>query len=320
MNQMVTDVKADRQQGMMLLTHPDGITIFDTKQDTLYYIRRTDDIIKGMTQDGNGVYWVCTTSGSVVAIQPKRQADGNIQLSTFNYQLSSGMPQFYFNGDAMVCSPKGEILMGGTEGYMSIEPRRLMATKHEERDLVVSEIAVGDSLLNEQTTTVNLSHDAAHLTVKFFSGSLEDVQRIRYAYRLVGLMSGWTMTDHNYVSFDALSPGDYTLQLSICREDGTMSTPRELRISVAPPFYRTLPMYILYAVIVLGSPVSAMAQHAQTTTGASGTAAPTDGATEDGTDYGDETAVLHQYQPRPAHAVDTHHIAAGTNHEKADGW
>ena len=253
MNQMVTDVKADRQQGMMLLTHPDGITIFDTKQDTLYYIRRTDDIIKGMTQDGNGVYWVCTTSGSVVAIQPKRQADGNIQLSTFNYQLSSGMPQFYFNGDAMVCSPKGEILMGGTEGYMSIEPRRLMATKHEERDLVVSEIAVGDSLLNEQTTTVNLSHDAAHLTVKFFSGSLEDVQRIRYAYRLVGLMSGWTMTDHNYVSFDALSPGDYTLQLSICREDGTMSTPRELRISVAPPFYRTLPMYILYAVIVLGA-------------------------------------------------------------------
>ena len=253
MNQMVTDVKADRQQGMMLLTHPDGITIFDTKQDTLYYIRRTDDIIKGMTQDGNGVYWVCTTSGSVVAIQPKRQADGNIQLSTFNYQLSSGMPQFYFNGDAMVCSPKGEILMGGTEGYMSIEPRRLMATKHEERDLVVSEIAVGDSLLNEQTTTVNLSHDAAHLTVRFFSGSLEDVQRIRYAYRLVGLMSGWTMTDHNYVSFDALSPGDYTLQLSICREDGTMSTPRELRISVAPPFYRTLPMYILYAVIVLGA-------------------------------------------------------------------
>ncbi len=84
MNQMVTDVKADRQQGMMLLTHPDGITIFDTKQDTLYYIRRTDDIIKGMTHDGNGVYWVCTTSGSVVAIQPKRQADGNIQLSTIN--------------------------------------------------------------------------------------------------------------------------------------------------------------------------------------------------------------------------------------------
>jgi ligand-binding sensor domain-containing protein len=120
MNQMVTDVKADRQQGMMLLTHPEGITIFDTKQDTLYYIRRTDDIIKGMTQDGNGVYWVCTTSGSVVAIQPKRQADGNIQLSTFNYLLSSGMPQFYFNGDAMVCSPKGEILMGGTEGYISI--------------------------------------------------------------------------------------------------------------------------------------------------------------------------------------------------------
>ena len=251
MNQMVIDVKADRQQGMMMLSHPDGITFFDMKQDTLYYIRRTNDIIKGMTVDRNGLYWVCTTSGSVIAIQPKRQPDSLYQLSIFNYRLSSGMSQFYFNGDAMVCSPKGDILMGGTEGYMSIEPRRLLATRHEERELIVSEIAVGDSLLNEQTTTVNLSHDAAFLTVKLFSGSLENVQRIRYAYRLVGQMSDWAMTDHNYVSFHALSPGDYTLQLCICHEDGTMSTPKELRICVAPPFYRTLPMYILYAVIIL---------------------------------------------------------------------
>ena len=253
MSQMVTDVKADRQQGMMLLTHPDGITIFDTKRDTLYYIRRADDIIKGMTQDSNGSYWVCTTSGSVVAIQPKHQANSHWQFSIFNYRLSSGMPHFYFNGDAMVCSPKDEILMGGTEGYMSVEPRQLMATRHEERELFVSEIAVGDSLLYEQATTVNLSHDAAHFTVKFFSGSLEDVQRIRYAYRLVGQMSDWAMTDHNYVSFHALPPGDYTLQLCICREDGTMSSPKELHISVAPPFYRTWPMYILYVLIVWGA-------------------------------------------------------------------
>jgi signal transduction histidine kinase/DNA-binding response OmpR family regulator len=65
-------------------------------------------------------------------------------------------------------------------------------------------------------------------------------------------MSDWTMTDHNYLSFHALPPGDYTLQLCICHEDGSMSTPRELRISVAPPFYRSVPMYILYAVLVLG--------------------------------------------------------------------
>ena len=253
MNQMVTDVKADRQQQLMLLTHPDGITVFDQKRDTLYYVRRNNDIIKGMTQDGNGVYWVCTTSGSVAAIQPRRQADGHCQLSMVNYQLSPGMPQFYFNGDAMVCSPQGDILMGGTEGYMSIRPRQLTAIRHEERNLVISEIAVGDSLLNEQTDMVSLSHDAAYLTVKFFSGSLEGVQRIRYAYRLVGQMSDWAMTDHNYVSFHALQPGDYTLQLCICREDGTMSTPRELRISVTPPFYRTLPMYVLYAVVVLGA-------------------------------------------------------------------
>ena len=250
MNQMVTDVKANQQQGMMLLTHPNGITIFDTKRDTLYYIRRTDDIIKGMTWDRNGVYWVCTTSGSVVAIQLLRHA-GELEIIRRSFLPSVGIPQFFFNGDAMVCSAQGEILMGGTEGYMSIDPQRLMSTKAEEHLPVISEIAIGDSLLNEQTGTVRMNYDDANLTVKLFSGCLENVRRIRYAYRLVGQMSDWATTDRNEVSFDALPPGDYTLQLCIYREDGTMSAPRELRISVAPPFYRTLPMYILYAVVVL---------------------------------------------------------------------
>ena len=252
MSQMVIDVYADRQKGVMLLTHPDGITIFDTKQDTLYFVRRAEDVIKGMAPGHDGTCWLCTTGGSVVSILPKRKA-GGIELIWRSFLPSVGMPQFYFNGDAMVCSPRGEILLGGTEGYMNINPRYLTALKREERNLIVSEIAVGDSLLNEQTNTIRLRRDDAYLTVKFFSGNLENVQRIRYAYRLEGQMSEWVMTDDNYVTFYALSPGDYTLQLCIYREDGTMSTPKELRISVAPPFYRTLPMYILYVFVVLGA-------------------------------------------------------------------
>ncbi len=252
LNQMIIDVKADRQKGLMMLVHPDGITVYDTKRDTLSYVRRSNDIIKGMTRDRNGVYWFCTTNGSVLGILPQRHARG-LELIRRSFLPSVGIPQFYFNGDAMLCSTQGEILMGGTEGYMSIDPRQLMATKTEEYGLTISEIAVGDSLLNEHTSIVKLNYDDAYLTVKFFSGSLENVCKIRYAYKLVGLMSDWAITDHNYVAFDALPPGNYTLQLCICREDGTMSTPCELRISVAPPFYRTLPMYVLYAIIVMGA-------------------------------------------------------------------
>ena len=250
MSQMVTDVMVDRQQQLMMLTHPEGATVYDMKHDTLYSIRCSGDIVKGMTRDNDGTYWLCTTSGSVMSIRPERQ-QAKRRLSIINSQLSilnvSGMSQFYFNGDAMTCSPEGDIFMGGTEGYMSINPHQLMAAMHEDNNLIISEIAVGDSLLNEQASTVSLRHDAANLTVKFFAGSLQGIQRTRYAYRLAGQTSEWATTDQNYVSFHALPPGNYTLQLSIRREDGTMSTPRELHISVSPPFYRTLPMYIVYA-------------------------------------------------------------------------
>ena len=250
LNQMVTDVSMDRQKGLMMLAHPDGVTVYDTKCDTLSYIRRNNDIVKGLARDRDGAYWICTTSGSIVGIQTKRQAEG-LEIIRRSFLPSVGMPQFYFNGDAMTCSAQGEILMGGTEGYMSINPRQLMATKTEEYSLIISEIAVGDSLLNEHTTTVQLNYDDAYLSVRFFSGSLENVQRIRYAYRLVGQMNDWVMTDQNYVSFHTLPPGNYTLQLCVCREDGSMSKPCELRISVAPPFYRTTLMYIVYALIVI---------------------------------------------------------------------
>ena len=250
LNQMVTDVMTDRQKGVIMLLHPDGVTVYDTKRDTLSYIRRTSDITKGMGRDGDGAYWICTSSGSIIGIQAKRHA-GGLEIIRRSFLPSVGMPQFYFNGDAMTCSAQGEILMGGTEGYMSINPRQLMATKTEEYSLIISEIAVGDSLLNEHTTTVQLNYDDAYLSVRFFSGSLENVQRIRYAYRLVGQMNDWVMTDQNYVSFHTLPPGNYTLQLCVCREDGSMSKPCELRISVAPPFYRTTLMYIVYALIVI---------------------------------------------------------------------
>ena len=250
MSQMITNVTVDRQQGLMMLAHPEGVTVFDMREDTLCYIRRNSDIVKGMARDHDGTYWFCTTSGSVASILPMRQTSGFFTFHSSFFTPGIGMPQFYFNGDAMTCSPQGEILMGGTEGYMSINPRQLkkiLPQGANQEGVVISEIAVGDSLLNEQTSAISLRHDAAYLTVKFFSGSLGGVQRTRYAYRLLGQMSNWATTDYNYVSFHALPPGNYTLQLSIYREDGTMNPPRELSISVTPPFYRTLPMYIVYA-------------------------------------------------------------------------
>ena len=250
MSQMITDVNVDKRQGMMVFTHQDGVTLYDTQRDTLIFFRRYNDEIKGMTRDGDGSYWLCTTSGDIVGIQPRRQATG-IELVTRNFSPNVGMPQFYFNGDAMTCSPMGEILLGGTEGYMTINPRQLMSAKQKDLNLVISEIAVGDSLFNENITSINLSHDEAYLTVKYFSGSLEGVQRTRYAYRLVGQMSDWVTTDHHYVSFLSLPPGHYTLQLCVCLEDGTMSSLRELSINVAPPFYRSLPMYIIYALAII---------------------------------------------------------------------
>ena len=250
MSQMITGVSVDTRQHLMVLCHQKGITVYDMKADSLYYAHHSSDIIKSMIRDKEGNTWLCTSSGNVTCMTPERKGT-SLEFKTKSFTMREALSQFSFNGGAAVFSPRNEILLGGTEGYMALSPRTFMAAKKDQHRLILSEIAVGDSLLNELTTHVRLKHDAAFLTVKFFAGSLLGVENTRYAYRLMGHMDDWVTTDRNEVSFHALPPGDYILQLCVCGEDGSMLDPTELRISVAPPFFRTLPMYIVYLLTAL---------------------------------------------------------------------
>ena len=44
LSQMITDVTIDKRQGVMMLTHPDGITFYDLQRDTLCFLRRNNDV------------------------------------------------------------------------------------------------------------------------------------------------------------------------------------------------------------------------------------------------------------------------------------
>ena len=250
MSQMITGGSVDTRQNLMVLCHQEGITIFDMNADSLYYVHQAPDVIKGMIKDKDGNNWLCTSSGRVTCMTPVRKGS-TVEFISKSFSIRGGLSQFSFNGGAAACAPMGEILLGGTEGYMAINPRTFVTSRKNHPRLIISEIAVGDSLLNELATHIRLDHDAAFLTVKFFAGSLLGVQNTRYAYRLVGQMNDWVITDRNEVSFHALPPGDYTLQLCVCGEDGSMLDPTELHISVAPPFFRTWPMYFVYLLTAL---------------------------------------------------------------------
>ncbi len=250
LSQMINFVSVDTRRQMMVLGHQKGVTLYDMTADSLYYLNLNADIIKGIVRGQDSSYWICTSNGNVLNIKPERKA-GALIPNTRNFMSRQNMMKFYFNSASIACSPQGNILMGGTDGYVSFNPKELISVKNNDRKLIISEIAVGDSLINENTTTVKLNHDAAYITVKFFDGTLGGMQRSRFAYRLVGQMGDWVVTDHNYVSFHGLPPGDYTLQLCVCREDGSRGEPYELKIYVSPPFFQSTAMIIVYILAAL---------------------------------------------------------------------
>ena len=250
LNQMINSVFVDEKQQFMVLCHQEGLTMYDMRTDSLFFINRNTDIIKGMVRDMNGSYWMCTSSGNVLNVKPERKA-GTLNFNNRNFMSRQDLMKFYFNSASIACSPQGNILIGGTDGYVSFNPKELITVKNNNRQLIVSEISIGDSLINENARLVKLEYDAAYLTVKFFDGSLGGMQRSRYAYRLLGQMSDWVVTDHNYVSFHGLTPGNYTLQLCVCGDDGTRGESYEMKIVVSPPFFQSTSMGVAYILAAL---------------------------------------------------------------------
>ena len=250
LNQMINSVFVDEKQQFMVLCHQEGLTMYDMRTDSLFFINRNTDIIKGMVRDMNGSYWMCTSSGNVLNVKPERKA-GTLNFNNRNFMSRQDLMKFYFNSASIACSPQGNILIGGTDGYVSFNPKELITVKNNNRQLIVSEISIGDSLINENARLVKLEYDAAYLTVKFFDGSLGGMQRSRYAYRLLGQMSDWVVTDHNYVSFHGLTPGNYTLQLCVCGDDGTRGESYEMKIVVSPPFFQSTAMVVAYILAAL---------------------------------------------------------------------
>lgn len=242
--------------------HKAGITVWDQKCDTLYYIDNTNGLrnanIKAIAPDQHGNMWVSTDRG-VSCI--KTIKDGK-SFSIRNFSTDEGLQTEFFNAYASAHSHDGNILFGGRGGYTAITHH---PSPNTQPTTYFTEIAIGDSILTPatipatvtdasasvpRTSSVALHHDDRLLRITFFTGNLVSANRVTYAYRLIGLSDKWIYTEDNYASFFSLAPGNYTLEVKASDEDGEWGEVSRLSISVAPPFYLSIWMISVYVILL----------------------------------------------------------------------
>ena len=93
---------------------------------------------------------------------------------------------------------------------------------------------------------MKLSYDDRQITLHFFTGDLSSDGRVLYAYRVKGLTNEWTYTTKNKIEFFSLPHGTYTLEVKAADESGEWGEVLCVKLHVAPPFYLSWWMQILY--------------------------------------------------------------------------
>lgn len=266
---IVTSLYKD-QRGNIWLGHPEGLTLWDLKKDTLYYLNKEnglqDNVIRGIVEDEHQNLWVSTSNGlSVLTAEPDNR--GVLNITYRNFSTKDGLGDNYFNNHAICQLRNGDLLLGCTEGYSVINPNKLVEKNQAPSKVTFTELSVenkvieidstykGKKLLErpmEQTSSLTFSYNDKLISIQFTTGDLLHADKVKYAYKLEGFHDQWQTTAGNRIVFSSLGPGNYQLYVKACNSDGVWSNEvSSLNIAVTPPFYLSgwaITIYVLSAI------------------------------------------------------------------------
>lgn len=248
---MIINQHYDSKRNILLLGHMEGATVYDLQNDSIYYLTHqlggASVSIRSILADDKGDYWLSTAKGlSRVSIN---RHGVSLQIGVQNYTTREGLQTVDLNENSFSLSPQGKLLFGCINGFVVVDPLPITKSTLPNNAPIISDILIGDKWLSPKCQSISLAHDEANIVVKFFTGRLNNANRVRYAYMLHGAMSDWAYTDDNRISLIGLSPGRYTLLIATCDSDGTRGEVRELSITIRPPFYLSWWMICIYLLL-----------------------------------------------------------------------
>ena len=149
-----------------------------------------------------------------------------------------------------------DILFGGFGGYIQFSPYDLQ----EEPPIGfihLTEIRAGADvyhLLYNNQREYTFDHSSNNLSFSFIALNYKSPTSTRYRYRLLGYQEEWVdIGIQTQVFLANLAPGNYTFQIQARNSSGSYSpTIAEVGFSILPPWWRTMPAYILFLLLFFG--------------------------------------------------------------------
>lgn len=220
-----------------------------------------NNVVKSILEDHMGNIWVSTNKGL---------SKFNPESETFkNYDVNDGLQDNEFQELAGLRRSNGELLFGGINGFNIFTPSEIndnilpSETVISNFSLFNKKIEVGETYNNRvlldsainYTKSIDLKYDQNSFTIEFTGLHYEAPLKNKFSYKLEGYDKDWitSVSNNRYANYTNISPGDYVFKVKSSNSDGIWdASPSELKLNIAPPFWKTNFAYFIYTLLTIG--------------------------------------------------------------------
>lgn len=189
----------------------------------------------------------------------------NTHTKTFiNVQADQGLSSNEFNHGASFVDSKGQIFMGGVNGYNVVNGAEKSISFNAAHQPVLSSIFVLNGKNEQAVFNVKtlkklfIPSDNKIIEFEFGMPDYNFPEKCMFAYKLIGIDKDWVqLGNRNYLRLTELKAGNYTLMVKACSSKGVWyAMQNSLKIEVDSPFYSKW-WFITMVVLVVGGSVIA---------------------------------------------------------------
>ncbi len=211
------------------------------------------DIVNGILEDEQGDLWISTENG-LTRFDPDKHT---FEIFYFSHNTLGNL-----FAEAACCKRKnGQQLWGSMDGFYSCYPL-VMKTDSTEAPVVLTGFSIAGGTAKSGTAQSAISNAKEIIlepgqkvfSLEFASLAFRNPQQNKYTYILENYEDEWNpAAGFNMATYRNLPPGEYTFRVKGTNNDGSWSKQEaSIRIIVKPPFWRSMPAFILYTCIIIG--------------------------------------------------------------------
>ncbi len=216
----------------------------------------SNDVVYSIIEDKNNNIWFGTENG----ISYKTPLNTTIEI----YNQNNGIAIENFSEAAICRLYDGRIIIGGNNGYITINTTNIKSEEfNAQLELINLQLFNKDVMVNTPqspltktisfTDKIELKHNQSSISIDYINLDLQNPNKLQYAYIMQGLESNWNYVGNNRRAvYTNLKPGNYTFKLKSTNRNGNwIDNERTLQITITPPWYMTIPAYIIYSILII---------------------------------------------------------------------